>query len=215
MRVGVDGKSVEVADGATVLDAVRAGGGELPTLCFDERLAPFGACRVCPVSVAGLPAPVAACTTPCRADMRIVTDDARTRRVVATVVELVCSELPGPGLAGSELALLAERLGVPRGRFTGATHPVSHDLRHPYLALRRELCISCGRCVRICDELQGTFALTATGRGFDSSVTAGLDSGFAESACVACGACADTCPTGAISERSRLLDGALQQDVRA
>lgn len=206
MRVSVDGRRVEVADGATVLEAVRASGGQLPTLCYDERLAPFGACRVCLVAVAGLPAPVAACTTLCRPEMQIVTDDPRTRRVVATVVELVCSELPGPAPRGSELALLAERLGLQRGRFEGATHPVSHDLRHPYLALRRELCISCGRCVRICDELQGAFALTATGRGFDASITVGLDSGFTRSACVACGACADTCPTAAISERATLLD---------
>jgi formate dehydrogenase major subunit len=79
-------------------------------------------------------------------------------------------------------------------------HAPRHDGRHPYLSFRRELCISCGRCVRACDELQGAFALTATGRGFDAGIAAGLDTGFLESACVSCGACADTCPTGAIAE---------------
>ena len=80
----------------------------------------------------------------------------------------------------------------------------THDERHPYLAFRHELCISCGRCVRACDEVQGTFALTATGRGFGANVAAGLDEGFRDSACVSCGACADTCPTDAIDEISLL-----------
>jgi predicted molibdopterin-dependent oxidoreductase YjgC len=79
-------------------------------------------------------------------------------------------------------------------------------LRHPYLAFQHELCISCGRCVRACDEVQGAFALTATGRGFTANIAAGLDSGFLESTCVSCGACADSCPTDAITEIA-LLDG--------
>jgi formate dehydrogenase major subunit len=77
-------------------------------------------------------------------------------------------------------------------------------MRHPYLAFQHELCISCGRCVRACDEVQGAFALTATGRGFNANVTAGLDAGFRNSTCVSCGACADTCPTDAITEISLL-----------
>ena len=79
-------------------------------------------------------------------------------------------------------------------------HARRHDDRHPYLALQHELCISCGRCVRACDEVQGAFALTATGRGFDANIAAGIDAGFRDSTCVSCGACADTCPTDAITE---------------
>ncbi len=211
MRVTVDGVELEVPAGASVLEAVEQAGGRLPTLCYDDRLAPFGACRTCLVGLEGAPAlrcrpapPIAGrawASTP---------DDATAARVVRTVVELVLSELdrppglrppswPGwPPRSGSTPAAAraaASRAPPTRSRF---------DERHPYLAFQHELCISCGRCVRACDEVQGAFALTVTGRGFHSNVTAGLDSGFRDSSCVSCGACADTCPTGAIIER-RLL----------
>ena len=96
--------------------------------------------------------------------------------------------------------LVAARLEVGEPRWGGTVHRAEDDLRHPYLALRHELCISCGRCVRACDEVQGAFALTATGRGFEANIAAGLDAGFEDSTCVSCGACADTCPTDAITE---------------
>ena len=99
---------------------------------------------------------------------------------------------------------VARMLDVGEPRWPGEHHAVAHDERHPYLAFHHELCISCGRCVRACDEVQGTFALTATGRGFGANVAAGLDEGFRDSACVSCGACADTCPTDAITEISLL-----------
>jgi len=204
-RVAVDGVEVEVAPGATVLDAARAAGRWVPTLCFDARQDPFGACRVCLVGAAGADRPIPACTTPARDGLAVDTTDATARRVARAVVELVLSELPQAPAPHTELAQVAERLGVGEPRWPGETHaPRPADTPHPYLAFRHELCISCGRCVRACDELQGTFALTATGRGFHANVAAGLDQGFRESACVACGACADTCPTGAIDEVSLL-----------
>jgi formate dehydrogenase major subunit len=202
MRVTVDGQDLEVAQDTTVLEAVRALGGEVPTLCFDERQAPFGACRVCLVGVEGAPGPVPACTTPCRDGMEIDTRDATARRVATAVVELVLSELPEPPAAHTELAAVAVMLDVGEPRWPGATHQRDPDERHPYLAFQHELCISCGRCVRACDEVQGAFALTAIGRGFEANVAAGLDAGFRDSACVSCGACADTCPTDAITEIS-------------
>jgi predicted molibdopterin-dependent oxidoreductase YjgC len=197
----IDGLEVGVAPATTILDAAKlAGAGPIPTLCFDERQDPFGACRVCLVGVEGLPGPVASCTTPVREGMVVTTTDETARRVAGAVVELVLSELPGPPASHTELAGVVELLGVGEPRWPGEHHPVVHDSSHPYLSFQHELCISCGRCVRACDEVQGTFALTATGRGFEANVAAGLDEGFRNSACVSCGACADSCPTDAINE---------------
>jgi formate dehydrogenase major subunit len=153
------------------------------------------------VAVEGARGPVAACTTPCRDGMVVRTDDERAGRIARNVVELVLSELPTPPAPHTELARVAERMGVGAPRWTGERHAAEVDARHPYLVLQPDLCISCGRCVRACDEVQGTFALTATGRGFSSNIAAGLDEGFQQSACVSCGACADTCPTDAIAEK--------------
>lgn len=203
----VDGAALEVAPGTTVLAAARSAGLWIPTLCFDDRLAPFGACRVCLVGVEGARGPVAACTTPVREGMVVETQHALSRRIARNVVELVLSELPVPPAPHTELAQVAARLGLDPAkgpgahRWPGETHTEEHDHRHPYLALQHELCISCGRCVRACDEVQGAFALTAVGRGFHANIAAGLGSGFADSSCVSCGACADTCPTDAITER--------------
>ncbi|MEA2481312.1 MAG: formate dehydrogenase major subunit [Thermoleophilaceae bacterium] len=200
----IDGEAISVPPGTTVLDAARALATPIPTLCFDERQAPFGACRVCLVGIEGAPGPVASCTTVAREGMKVSTTDETARRVATAVVELVLSELPQPPADHTELAQVARMLAVGEPRWPGATHTSDHDERHPYLAFQHELCISCGRCVRACDEVQGTFALTATGRGFGANIAAGLDEGFKESACVACGACADSCPTDAITEISLL-----------
>jgi predicted molibdopterin-dependent oxidoreductase YjgC len=207
VRVTVDGVDVQVAPGTTLLQAARAAGADVPSLCFDDRLAPFGACRVCLVGLAGLDRPVASCTTLARDGAVVDTQDPTARRVAGAVVELVLSELPAAPASHTELAAVARHFGLDGDdlRWTGATHERDIDERHPYLVLQHELCISCGRCVRACDEVQGTFALTATGRGFEANIAAGLDEGFAQSACVSCGACADTCPTDAITEHL-LLD---------
>jgi NADH dehydrogenase/NADH:ubiquinone oxidoreductase subunit G len=205
MDVTVDGRKVEVPDGATILEAARAAGSYVPTLCFDDRLEQFGACRVCMVGVEGGRAPVAACTTPCTDGMEVRTDDETARRVASNTVELVLSELPVAPAEHTELAGVARFFELGEPRWQGERHEPDEDARHPYLVLQHELCISCGRCVRACDEVQGAFALTATGRGFSANVTAGMDQGFEDSTCVSCGACADTCPTDAITEHL-LLD---------
>lgn len=204
MEVHVDGRRIEVEPGTTVLDAARAAGRYVPTLCFDDRLAPFGACRVCMVGIEGGRAPIASCTTRCSEGMRVDTADETARRVAGATVELVMSELPAPPAEHTELAEVARFFEIDEPRWQGEQHQPARDERHPYLVLQHELCISCGRCIRACDEIQGAFALTATGRGFEANVTAGLDAGFADSTCVSCGACADTCPTDAITEHTLL-----------
>jgi len=206
LQIEIDGAATAVTAGTTVLEAVRAAGGAVPTLCFDERQAPFGACRVCLVGIQGLPGPAAACTTLCRDRMVVDTRDATARRVATATVELVLSELPAAPAPHTELGITAAWFHLDHGelRWPGTQHAPRHDERHPYLALQHELCISCGRCVRACDEVQGAFALTATGRGFEANIAAGMEQGFRESTCVSCGACADTCPTDAITEISLL-----------
>ena len=151
-----------------MLEAIRAAGGNVPTLCFDDRQAPFGACRVCLVGAAGARGPIPACTTPLPRRAWRSTPATRRRAASSTaIVELVLSELPvAPGAAhrARQRRALARASTASAGR--ARTHAVDHDERHPYLAFQHELCISCGRCVRACDEVQGAFALTATGRGF-------------------------------------------------
>jgi formate dehydrogenase major subunit len=195
----VDGQQVHVQDGAVLLDAVRAAGGDLPTLCLDERCSPVGACRLCLVERDG--ASVAACTTLVGEGDRIRTDDPATLASVRETLELMVSRLPARALdvPGSELAAVCQRLGVGRDRF-GQGMGYELDLSHPYVKLDRDLCIACGRCVRMCDEVQGTFALELAGRGGGIVVAAGSGQAWVDSDCVACGGCGDSCPTGAIFE---------------
>ena len=132
----LDGEELTVPPGTTVLDAARATGGQIPTLCFDERQEPFGACRVCLVGIEGAPGPVASCTTVVREGMKVDTTDATARRVATAVVELVLSELPTAPAEHTELAAVARMLEVGEPRWPGEHHPVGHDERHPYLALQ-------------------------------------------------------------------------------
>jgi len=207
-RVRVDGVDVRVPAGATVLDAVRAAGIDLPALCHDPRVSPQGSCRVCLVSVPPGPV-VAACTTAVTDDMAVRTDDPTARQAARLALELIVSALPDRALdlpaERSELVRACGRLGVTTSRFAGVVHHRDVDHSHPYVKFDPELCIACGRCVRMCAELQGTFALSLTGRGFDTVVTAGAGGPWVSSPCVSCGGCVDSCPSGALAEPG-LLD---------
>jgi formate dehydrogenase major subunit len=207
--VSVDGRELEVPAGSSLLDAARAAGKDLPTLCSDERLSPNGACRLCLVAVEGRRAPVASCTTPVAEGMAIRTDDPASEAAVRATLELLVSELPERALElppeRSELVAVCRALGVERSRFGGERPSHEPDHSHPYVKYDPELCIACGRCVRMCDEVQGTFALELTGRGFETVMRPGSGGPWAESDCVACGGCVDSCPSGALSEPG-LLD---------
>ncbi|MFE9008077.1 formate dehydrogenase subunit alpha [Streptomyces sp. NPDC007875] len=196
----IDGAAVDVPEGASLLAVVRGAGIELPALCHDDRLSPAGSCRTCLVRADGRIA--AACVTPATpgATVEAGADDLRALRRDA--VEVIVSALPPRALADdsrTELAHVCRSLGI--GPETAAgTGDRGGDASHPYVHLDRDLCIACGRCVRMCAEVQGTFALTLVGRGADTVVAPGTGGPWAESDCVACGGCVDTCPTGAITE---------------
>ena len=199
MRVTVDGRPVDMPAGASVLDAARAAGATVSTLCHDDRLAPAGTCRVCLVRAGG--AVVAACVTPLTEGMVVQTDDDEVVDDARRVVELMVERLPRSALdRSSELADVCARLSIPPTSFADVGRGLGSDSSHPYIELDRDLCIACGRCVRMCDEVQGTFALTLVGRGADTVVDTGTGGPWLDSACVACGGCVDTCPTGALSE---------------
>lgn len=208
MRVSVDGRQVEVGAGASVLHAIRAAGAVVPSLCFDERVSAAGSCRTCLVAVDGHAEPVCACTSTAAEGMSISTSDAASSAFARSSLELIVSELPERALSvdptRSELVRACQQLGVDVGHFRGARHVRGRDESHPYVKFDADLCIACGRCVRMCDEVQGTFALSLVGRGFET-VVAPDGSDWASSACVACGGCVDSCPTGALSEPG-LLD---------
>jgi formate dehydrogenase major subunit len=200
MRLTVDGRPVSVPEGASVLDAVRAAGSWVPTLCHDDRLSPAGECRLCLVRVGA--ATAAACSTPAGEDMVVTTSDPDLAQDARDVLRMTVARLPRDAAERpGELADLCSRLDVGAECFGTATRAVADRVRdesHAYLAFDPALCVACGRCVRACAEIQGTFALSLTGRGAATVLAPGAGS-WAESDCVSCGTCVDTCPTGAIS----------------
>ena len=198
--IEVDGAAVDVPEGVSLLAAVRGAGIELPALCHDDRFGSAGSCRTCLVRADGRI--VASCVTPAvpGAMVEAATDDLRALRREA--VEVIVSALPPRALAPdsrTELAQVCRSLGIGPEQATG-TGDRGGDDSHPYVHLDRDLCIACGRCVAMCADVQGTFALTLTGRGADTVVAPGTGGPWAQSDCVACGGCVDTCPTGAIFE---------------
>ena len=207
----MDGQEVSFEPGETLYEISERLNAQVPTLCYDDRLEAFGGCRLCVVEVEGFRNPVASCTTKATAGMKVHTRTGTLERHRKTLLELVASENPEAkidplrGLASQELPLLRERYQVSGERFAGQHSGQSRlDDENPFILRDYDQCISCYRCVRVCEEQEGDYAISIRGRGFDTKITVEFDGHLDDSACTFCGQCVQTCPTGALADRKAL-----------
>jgi formate dehydrogenase major subunit len=220
VTVEIDGVQVSVPANTSIMRAAATLGNRIPKLCATGSLKAFGSCRLCLVEIEGRKGYPASCTTTVAEGMKVRTQSEKLQQLRRGVVELYVSDHPldcdtCPGNGHCELQDMAEVVGVTespygngrKGNGTKVHQGSVKDLSNPYFAFDPDLCIVCSRCVRACDETQGTFALTIEGRGFDSRVSASQSEPFVESECVSCGACVEACPTAALSEKSLISLG--------
>jgi formate dehydrogenase major subunit len=205
----IDGRGITVPAGTTVMRAAAEAGLAIPKLCATDSLKLFGSCRLCLVEIDGARGTPASCTTPVAEGMVVRMQSDQIGRLRRNVMELYLTDHPADCSACAEgdceVRTQAEAVGLEAVRYgPGADHQCEAvDSSNPYFDFDAAKCIVCSRCVRACDEVQGTFALTIDGRGFGSKVSAGLPSDdFLSSECVSCGACVQACPTGALQERA-------------
>ena len=203
----IDGQTHTLPEGISLLEAIRRIGGDLPTLCWDERVEATGGCRLCSVEVAGAPHPVAACQTPLADGMIVATKTPALEAFRRFVLYLLAADYPADAVARfpeKEFHRLLARYGVTAG---GERRGAYRDDAHPYIAVDMALCVDCLRCVGICKDLQGEHVFQVWNRGGGMEVVPGRGGSLLESGCVSCGACADTCPTGAIEDKTILRRG--------
>ena len=213
VELTIDGIAVTVPPGTSVMRAAKQAGVDIPKLCATDSLEAFGSCRLCVVEIDGARGTPASCTTPVGPGMVVRTQNEKLGKLRRGVMELYISDHPLDCLTCSangdcELQDMAGVTGLREVRYgsgveAGANHlDAPTDRSNPYFDFDASKCIVCSRCVRACDEVQGTLALTIDGRGFDSKVAAGMDVGFMDSDCVSCGACVQACPTATLQEKS-------------
>ncbi|MFE4415592.1 formate dehydrogenase subunit alpha [Streptomyces sp. NPDC056821] len=210
VSVEVDGMPVTVPEGTSVMRAAALAGIDIPKLCATDSLDAFGSCRLCVVEIDGRRGTPASCTTPVADGMRVRTQTPKVEKLRQGVMELYISDHPldcltCPANGDCELQDMAGVVGLRQVRYgyEGENHlDAEADRSNPYFDFDPSKCIVCSRCVRACGEVQGTFALTIEGRGFDSKVSPGAGELFMDSECVSCGACVQACPTSTLQERS-------------
>jgi formate dehydrogenase major subunit len=214
LRVTIDGRPHDLPDGISVLEGLRRTGIEVPTLCHDDRLEPYGGCRLCIVEIAGFTRPATACTTPLANGMSIATRSEAIEELRRSLLALLASRYPVEALRAEEPAEQGDQefhrylrdYGL-LDRVAGAADPGLVDDSHPNIHVDMSRCVYCYRCVRICNELQGQFVWRVWSRGEETRIRPdGPD--LLHSSCVSCGACVDTCPSGALEDKALLLGGA-------
>jgi formate dehydrogenase major subunit len=220
VSVEIDGQAITVPEGTSVMRAAALAGVKVPKLCATDTLKAFGSCRLCLVEVEGRKGYPASCTTTVVAGMKIRTQSPKLQQLRRSVMELYLSDYPlerqpSEAEARTELRTMADKLGVKSTPYANGKRHTGQpkDESNPYFTFDPDSCIVCSRCVRACDEVQGTFALTIQSRGFDSKVSASQDEPFLESECVSCGACVEACPTAALTEKSIIGLGAPERAV--
>ncbi len=217
----IDGFAVTVPEGTSIMRAAMEAGIAVPKLCATDMVDAFGSCRLCLVEIDGRAGTPASCTTPVAAGMTVSTQTDRLKKLRRGVMELYISDHPLDCLTCAangdcELQDMAGAVGLRDVRYgyEGENHlGKAKDESNPYFTFDPSKCIVCSRCVRACEEVQGTFALTIDGRGFDSKVSPGMNETFLGSECVSCGACVQACPTATLSEKSLIDIGQPEHSV--
>jgi formate dehydrogenase major subunit len=220
VRLEVDGTPVVVPEGTSVMRAAAQSGVQVPKLCATDSLESFGSCRLCLVEIEGRRGYPASCTTLVAEGMKVRTQSKRLADLRRNVMELYISDHPldcltCPTNGNCELQDMAGAVGLREVRYgyEGENHlSLPKDESNPYFTFDPSKCIVCSRCVRACDEVQNTFALTVEGRGFDSKISAG-GLPFMDSECVSCGACVQACPTATLTEKSLIRSGQPDRNV--
>ncbi len=221
VNLTIDGRNVTVPAGTSIMRAAMEMGTQIPKLCATDSVKAFGSCRLCLVEIEGRPGTPASCTTPVAEGMAVKTQTERLKRLRKGVMELYISDHPLDCLTcgangDCELQDMAGAVGLRDVRYgyAGENHTQStKDQSNPYFDYDPSKCIVCSRCVRACEEVQGTFALTIEGRGFDSRVSPGAHETFLTSECVSCGACVQACPTATLIEKSVVEIGQPEHSV--
>jgi formate dehydrogenase major subunit len=221
VKLTIDGHEVTVSAGTSIMRAAVEAGIQVPKLCATDSLEAFGSCRLCLVEIQGRNGTPASCTTPVAPGMVVSTQTERLKQVRKGVMELYISDHPLDCLTCAangdcELQDMAGAVGLREVRYgyQGENHLAQEkDESNPYFTFDPSKCIVCSRCVRACEDVQGTFALTIQGRGFESKVSAGMAESFIASECVSCGACVQACPTATLIEKSVIEIGQPEHSV--